>query len=603
MIAIMVKALRMLSSNEKKQLILLLVIIIVTSFVEMLGIASIMPLIGVLSNPDLIQNNKWLNLIYYNVGFYSRHHFIVTLSLVLLVLVMFSNGLKALTIWMTLRYDNHLNYALTRRLLAQYLSRPYVFFLNRNTSEIGKNLLLEVKSVISGCFGAGIQVVSSGIVALLIMGLLVAVEPFIAITIALFIGGTYTVLFLAVRRRLTRIGNEQVKANSMKFKSVSEALTGIKDIKILGREFLFLQKFSKHAKRYADNSIAAGCISSLPRNVLEVMATGSIVVILFYYMSVKGSLSNEIVPLLAVYAFAGYRILPALQQMFSAVATIRLNMAGLDILHRDLSDSHEYGDSAAVLQINRVIQPFPFSSEIEFQNVSFCYPGAKGPAIKGLNLSIMKNSSVGFVGTTGSGKTTAVDLILGLLTPDSGQILVDGKEIKGELIPAWQRNFGYVPQHVFLCDDTVANNIAFGVPDHEVDMVAVVRAARIANLHGFIENKLRNGYETIIGERGIRLSGGQRQRLAIARALYGDPSLLIMDEATNALDGITEVAVMEALRALSGKKTIILVAHRLSTVKDCDIIYVFRDGCVVSEGTYEELIQSSTWFKAATRQG
>jgi len=290
-----------------------------------------------------------------------------------------------------------------------------------------------------------------------------------------------------------------------------------------------------------------------------------------------------------------------LQQIFAGIAAVRLNLAALELLHRDLNDEESTYDPEVVLQKREALQPVPFCSVLELKNVSFCYRADQGPVVNEVDITIARNASIGIVGATGSGKTTLVDIILGLLPPTSGQILVDGTEINGETLASWQRNFGYVPQQIYLCDDTITRNIAFGVPDEKIDMQAVIRAARIANLHGFVEKKLPNGYETIIGERGVRLSGGQRQRIGIARALYEDPAFLIMDEATNALDGITEEAVMEALGTLSGKKTIIMIAHRLTTVKDCNIIYIMEHGRITNKGTYQELLRSSAWFQSATR--
>jgi ABC-type multidrug transport system fused ATPase/permease subunit len=233
--------------------------------------------------------------------------------------------------------------------------------------------------------------------------------------------------------------------------------------------------------------------------------------------------------------------------------------------------------------------------------VRFSYSGTQNPVLDGISLVIPCYSSVGIVGATGTGKTTLVDLILGLLIPTSGQLRVDGVVITGENLLRWRHNVGYVPQNIFLADDTITNNIAFGVPEQEIDHAAVVRAARIANLQEFIEGELPRGYETFVGERGVRLSGGQRQRLGIARALYRDPAMLIMDEATSSLDGVTEGAVNEALHALSGKKTVITIAHRLTTVKACEVIYLLEQGRISSYGSYDELIKTSPWFRAAAR--
>lgn len=591
----------LLPKNEKSKLYLLFAATIISSFIEMVGIASIMPFMAVVSNQEVTRTNKWLQKLYEFFRFDNAHSFLFFLGVILLLLLISSNLFKALTVWSTLTYCNRFNSILSRRLLAQYLSRSYSFFLNRNTSDMGKNVLAEVKGVIDGCFIAGMQVLSCGLVILFIFGLLMFVEPLIALTIAVFLGGAYTGIFLLVRHRLTRISKEQVYAQTMKYKTATEALSGIKDIKILGRELQFLNKFVVFAEQHSMNTVATGTISLFPKYVLEVLSLGGILLITMYFIGAKNSSATQMVPLLAVYAFAGYRILPALQQIFAGIANVRLNLATLEILHRDLNDEDSNYDPEFVLRNRQALHPVPFRSALELKNVNFCYRAAQGLVVNDVSLSIARNTSIGLVGATGSGKTTLVDIILGLLTPTEGQMFVDGIEISGESVASWQRNFGCVPQQIYLCDDTVTGNIAFGVPDDKVDMQAVIRAARIANLHEFIESKLPKGYETIIGERGVRLSGGQRQRIGIARALYEDPAFLVMDEATNSLDGITEEAVMEALGTLSGKKTIITIAHRLTTVKDCDVIYIMEHGRITHKGTYEELQRSSAWFQSAAR--
>jgi ABC-type bacteriocin/lantibiotic exporter with double-glycine peptidase domain len=567
----------------------------------MFGIAAVMPFMAVVSNPDVIRANRWLRSAYQLFPFDTIQNFLFFLGTVLLALLVCSNLLKALTVWLTLRYGNRFNYVLSRRLLAHYLTRPYSFFLNRTTSDMGKNVLTEVKGAIDGCFIAGMQVVSCGLVIVCIMGLLLAVEPLIALTIAILLGGAYTGIFLLVRHKLTRISKEQVHAQAMKFKAATDALSGIKDIKILGRELPFLEKFAVHAERHALNIAASGTIALLPKYVLEVLSLGGILLITMYFVGAKHNSAHQMVPILALYAFAGYRILPALQQVFAGIANVRVNLATLEMLQRDLGDKESKDAPENILRQREALQQFPFKSELTLSNVSFCYKADQKPVIDGVTLRIARNSSIGLVGATGCGKTTLIDIILGLLPPTSGQILVDGTEMGAEALVSWQRNFGYVPQQIYLCDDTITRNIAFGVPDEKIDMAAVVRAAQIANLHRFIEKSLPKGFDTVIGERGVRLSGGQRQRIGIARALYQDPAFLIMDEATNALDGVTEEAVMEALGSLSGQKTIIMIAHRLTTVKDCDVIYIMEQGQIIQRGTFEELQKSSAWFQSAAR--
>jgi ABC-type multidrug transport system fused ATPase/permease subunit len=365
---------------------------------------------------------------------------------------------------------------------------------------------------------------------------------------------------------------------------------------------VFLDRYAEYALCHARGNAAAGVISQLPRYALETIAFGGILLIVLYSLRTDQDI-GKIIPLLSIYAFAGYRLLPALQQIFSSVSLLRVSLPALDVLHEDLCREGAAADPVGALVEAGTLQPLPFARELRLREVTFSYSGAKTPSIDKLDLTIKLNSSVGLVGATGSGKTTVVDMILGLLAPDSGQLTADGVAIAGDAVARWQCNLGYVPQAIYLCDDTIVRNIAFGVPERDIDMSAVVRAARIANLQEFIETELTHGYFTVIGERGVRLSGGQRQRIGIARALYRDPAVLIMDEATSALDGVSEEAVMDALRTLSGQKTVIIVAHRLTTVKDCDVIYQMDHGRIASQGTYGELQGSSPWFRAAARLG
>lgn len=590
----------LLTAREKKQLFWLFVAILLMALFEMVGIASIMPFMAVVANPAVIETNFWLQLVYDGLHFNDKREFLVFLGFGVFVVLVFNNCFKAVIVWLTLRYDNNLYYTLSQRLLNKYLLRSYVFYLNRNTTELGKNVLNEVRNVIIGVLSPGVQVLSGGLIIVCIFVLLMIVDPGIAMTIAAILGGGYACAYLAARQRLAVIGREQVEANAMKFKVAGEALSGIKDLKVLGREPYFLDLFSVHAKRHADNNVRAGVIAQLPRYALEILAFGGILAIVLYFLR-TGQNVEKLVPVMALYAFAGYRLMPALQQIFAGVASLRANMAVLDLLHRDMGVASLAMDEPPMATDHMEAEPLAFTREMHLEDVSFQYPGAREPVLRDIDLTIAANTTVAFVGATGSGKTTMVDLILGLLAPASGHMFVDGCEIAGPTLARWQRNLGYVPQSIFLTDDTLMRNIAFGVPDAEIDREAVFRAARIANLTGFVERDLPDGFDTVIGERGVRLSGGQRQRIGIARALYRDPAVLVLDEATSALDGLTEDAVMDAIRTLSRKKTIIMVAHRLSTVRDCDVIYLLEQGRVVAQGNYATLQEESQWFRTVAQ--
>jgi ABC-type multidrug transport system fused ATPase/permease subunit len=311
---------------------------------------------------------------------------------------------------------------------------------------------------------------------------------------------------------------------------------------------------------------------------------------MLYLMAQSGSFASAL-PIIALYAFAGYRLMPALQQIYGALTQLRFAGPALDALHKDLMSLQPAGPNTQ--------QPaMPLTQAITLNNIVYCYPNAATPALKGISLTIPAKSTVGLVGATGSGKTTTVDLILGLLDAQEGALAIDGQPITDHNKRAWQRAIGYVPQQIYLADDTVAANIAFGIEPEQIDQTAVEKAAKIANLHEFVISDLPRGYATTVGERGVRLSGGQRQRIGIARAMYHNPQVLILDEATSALDNLTEQAVMEAVHNLGHEITIILIAHRLSTVKECDTIFLLEKGELKGRGRFEELAHTSEHFRA-----
>jgi ABC-type multidrug transport system fused ATPase/permease subunit len=354
---------------------------------------------------------------------------------------------------------------------------------------------------------------------------------------------------------------------------------------------VFLQRFENPSLRFAKHQAASQIVTQLPQYALQAIAVCGILLIVQYQLLVRGS-QDQALPLIAVYAFAGYRLLPALQRLYQCVSTLRFAQPALENLHRDLGE--------AATNLRRTAKPTQLTrleSSLELRGVFYRYPSSTMTALHEVTMIIPARSTVGFVGRTGSGKTTTVDVILGLLQPEAGEVLVDGRPIIEENRRGWQRCVGYVPQHIFLAADTLASNIAFGVQHKNIDLAAVERASRIANLHSFV-TELERGYDTLVGERGVRLSGGQRQRVGIARALYTDPDLIIMDEATSALDNLTERAVMEAVGNLSNRKTIILVAHRLTTVQRCDRIFLFEGGSIIASGSYRELVDGSESFRA-----
>jgi len=403
-------------------------------------------------------------------------------------------------------------------------------------------------------------------------------------------GGVYFIIYIASRRKLSYIGLERTKANKKRYKLLKESFMGIKDITLLGRQEYFISKFSHALKRFSKLSKKAKLISQAPKFFVDSLAFGGLFSLALYVVwSNKGV--EQFIPLATLYAIAGYRILPAFQNITRSLASLRFNWKSLEIIAEDLNAASAKNDN----QIN--IVPIKAFNKLTLDDITYRYPGSSQVIFDHLSLTIHKHQSVGFVGHTGAGKSTLADIILGLLPVTGGQVLIDDTSLTHENTASWQEKTGYVPQQIFIADDTVLRNIAFGIDDDKIDLSRVVEAARAANIHDFIINELDDAFNTRLGERGIRLSGGQRQRIAIARALYRNPDILVFDEATSALDNETEKSINQSIRSLSGRKTLIIIAHRLNTVKDCDIIYVLEKGKIIATGGYDHLINKCEKFR------
>lgn len=582
------KLLALLTKEERRKLVLVFILILLLGFLELAGIGSIMPFLSVATNPESIETNKYLSWAYNYFNFETHTQYITTLGVLFVVFLLISNGARAMITYITKRYSAMRKYALSKRLLQHYVFQPYTFFLDHNSSELQKNVLNEVNMVIQKAMYPGLTMVAQAIVSLFIIGLLMSVDPLIAVLVAVVLGFSYALIYLFVRKILHRIGKERVEASRAQFKGVSEVLGGIKDVKILHKEDNFIGQFAMPSKKLAKIGVTNELIGELPRYVLETVAFGGIVVLLLFMLHSQGSLDDAI-PMIGLYALAGYRLMPSLQAVFRGATNLRYNIPAVELLYRHLHS----GERIKVYKG----EPLPLKKELKLENITFYYPNTSKPVIDNQTISIQANTTVGFVGPTGCGKTTLIDIVLGLLTPQEGSIIVDDKKIKGKDIYRWQASLGYVQQNIYLSDNTVAKNIAFGVEDSAIDYTLVKNAASVANIDRFIEEELPKGYNTIIGERGIRLSGGQRQRLGIARAVYNNPPVLILDEATSALDGFTEDAIMEAIHSLSGKKTILMIAHRITTLRECSTIFMLRNGKIIDSGSYEELYERNADFR------
>jgi ABC-type multidrug transport system fused ATPase/permease subunit len=580
----------LLSKKEQRQVLLLLTMILIMAFLDTLGVASIMPFMAVLSDPSSIETNRYLQLAYTTLGFGHPQDFVFFLGLAIFFLVVISTIFKLITTWSLLRFTHMRNYSIGQRLVAGYLHQPYEWFLNRHSADLGKTVLTEVGHVINGTLIPLMNFIAQGAVVIAFLIMLVVMDPKLSLYVGLALSLSYIGIYLALQKKLAALGKLRVSTNQQRFEVVAEAFGGIKEVKVAGLEEAFMQRFNQPAKQYANTQAKAQVIAQVPRYMLEVLAFGGIMLVALYLMHSGENFQNAL-PLLALYAFAGYRLMPAMQSSYASLTQLRFSSPALASLHAEISNL------APATRQPCLMNSIVLEHNIRLENVSYTYPKAQHPSLQNLSLEIPAFTTVGLVGGTGAGKTTTVDIILGLLRPDQGQLMADGISIDEENLRAWQQVIGYVPQHIYLADDTVAANIAFGVEPEHINLQAVERAARIANLHDFIVNELPQGYATPVGERGVRLSGGQRQRIGIARALYHDPQILILDEATSALDNLTEQAVMEAVHQLGHKKTIILIAHRLSTVRTCDQIFLLEKGKLAGQGTFEQLLAENPRFR------
>ena len=585
----------LLDRRERRNAAVLFMLVLCTGVMEALGVASIMPFLSVLSNPEVIQENYYLSLVYRGLNFASRDSFLLFLGAAVFIVVICSLSFKAVTQYALARFTQMRNFSLSSRLLGGYLARPYSWFLNRHSADLGKAVLSEVQQVVGRVLMPACQFTANCVIASCLIILLLLVNFRVAVAAAVLLGGIYALLYSLLRNYLRHIGEDRARANKERFQVAQEALGGIKEVKAAGLENGYLKSFGRPARRLAKSQAACTVAGQVPNFFMQALAFGGILAVALVLLASGNGELEEVLPVLGVFAFAGQRLLPALQQVYQNIANMSFGKPALDELHADLTETNRL-DLEHLTREERV-RPTGLKSSLQLVNIEYRYPGAKYPALQNLHLDIAAKSTIGFVGATGAGKTTVVDLILGLLTPQKGEILVDGMCLGTDNLAAWQRSIGYVPQQIFLADDSVAANIAFGVPREDIDHAAVVRAAKIAELHEFVSRELTAAYETEIGERGVRLSGGQRQRIGIARAMYHDPDVLIMDEATSALDNFTEKAVMQAVHNLSRKKTIILVAHRLSTVQDCDRVYMFDRGRLRGQGSYNELLESDSEFR------
>lgn len=587
------KILFLLKKSEQKSALVLLFMIIFMGFIEVAGVLSIMPFIVVLSNPEMIETNNLLKNLYNFsklFGVTSTNKFLFFLGLMVFCILTFSLIFKALTIYLQIRYSSMREFSISKRLVERYLHQPYIWFLNRNSSEIGKNILNEVGFIVGNGIRPLLEVISQSVIVVLLILMLFIVDPKISMIIATSFILFYGFIYKISKNFLDSIGKKRSFLNTLRFKIIAEAFGAPKEVKINKLEDKYAQRFKNVALPLAQFQASSSIVSNIPRYALEMISFGGIILLILYLLGSNKSF-NDILPIISLYAFAGYRLLPALQKIFTAVTQLRYLGPGLDALYKDIKSLEPF--KRAYVD-KYYLAP---KKNITLNKVDFQYSSDTKKILNNINLEIPVNKIVGIVGATGSGKTTTIDIILSLLDPVSGTLKIDDKTINKHNKRAWQSSIGYVPQRIHLIDDTIAANIAFGEDSKNINLERVEWASKISSVHNFITEELPLKYNTVVGEQGVRLSGGQCQRIGIARALYHDPKVLVLDEATNSLDSYTEKLVLDAINSLSQKLTIIIITHRLNTLKVCDKVVLLDKGKIIADDKYDKLVENHEFFK------
>lgn len=586
MFEILRKTFQILNRRERLHFILITILMMVQAAVEVSGIASIAPFLAVLGNPDIVHTNRRIAWLYQRSGFHDAQSFLIALGVGAFVVLSLASAFRAWVSYARARYANARRHTLSHALLQKYIRQPYDFFLQHNSSALTTKILSESDMFISNALMSLMQLFSYGLVAAAIVALLLAVNFHLALIVAGTLGVIYGVIYTVLASTASRLGHSRKRVNAMRHQVTTEILGGIKELKVLGREQVYMDAYEWPSLHYARILTRYQTMSDTPRYLIEIVGFCALFLIVVSMLHDHADLGHAL-PVVGLYAFAAYRLMPAAQNIYNALTTMKFARAAVDELHDDLAGY----DAAAT--IARTSDRLPVRQGIAFRGVGFRYPNAERDTLSGLDFTIPAMRATGIVGSTGAGKTTLVDLILGLLSPAAGSIAIDGRPLDAGALPAWQNSIGYVPQQIFLADASVLRNIAFGLPEKEIDRDAAIRAARIAQIDAFIVNELPQGYDTPVGERGIRLSGGQRQRIGIARALYHDPEVLLLDEATSALDSETEDALMRAVESLAGSKTIIMIAHRRNTLRACDCIVTVANGGATIQPANEVLAEAT----------
>jgi ATP-binding cassette, subfamily B, bacterial PglK len=572
----------LMSRRQRAQLAILFMAMMAGALMEMIGIGAIPAFAALVGSPERVLNNHYVLLYIGDLHRVPQSSLLLYAAGFLLVLFLLKNTYLFLLLLAQSTFTQRFQSRLAVRVLRAYLYAPYHLHLQRNPSELLRNANSEALEIIASVVMPGMILTMELLTVTAILTLLFVAQPAVSIFACVLLGGTALLFMKTLRRRLSHYGERIQFFRGKMVQTVHESLSSVKMTKVLGREDYFLDAFAFNTNGYVEANRFRQIATETPRLILEITAIAGLLGVAAV-LTVSGKSPVTITVTLALLSIALVRTIPSVNRITSALATLRYGDYALEAISKDLRQLEV--EDVTTRRINDI--PLLLRESIRFENVTYQYPGAAKPSLTDLTLRVQRGSSVAIIGPTGAGKTTLVDLLLGLLEPTAGRIMIDDRDLS-ENGRAWQRSIGYVPQEIYLTDETVRGNIALGIPAKEIDSAAIKHAVSAAQLDDFVES-LPLGLETVVGERGVRISGGQRQRIGIARALYHNPSVLILDEATSSLDNETEALVIAAVDRLRGSRTIIVIAHRLSTIRNCDGAFMLRDGVLEAFGTVAEL--------------
>tara|TARA_X000000368_G_scaffold406463_1_gene384727 strand:- start:3450 stop:5246 length:1797 start_codon:yes stop_codon:yes gene_type:complete len=582
----------LLTPSQRKRFYALQILVTLMAIVEIFGVASIVPFMALVGDMNQLQQDTFVAEIYQSSGINSESEFVFLLGLCVLFILLISTLISMFTIWKLSMFAHKIGTEIADRLYTHYLRQGWLFHASGSSAQLTKKIATETLRVTGAVLVPLVHVNAKIILAVLMSLSIFIYDPKVAIIGLTLFALTYFLLFRGVRMRLARYGLAVSEVNEQRFRLMNEGFGGIKDVLLLGRDNDFIKRFNKTGNTLAFSQGTSTALIQAPRYLMELIAFGSMIALVLYLIVTHSGNLGMILPILSVYAIGAIKLLPAFQQIYSSVAVIKANIAAFESIQHDLDNSFK---TKPVIQKAKQNYLYP-KNKISLENITFTYPNKQDMALNELSMLIPVNSVIGIVGPSGSGKSTLIDILLSLIKPHKGMLKIDDKIIDDQNCRSWQNAIGFVAQSIFLSEGTIAENVAFGIPRDEIDQEQVEKVLKLAHLTELLET-LNDGMHTRVGERGVQLSGGQRQRIGIARALYHKAEVLVFDEATSSLDGITEKMIMEAIHNFSGKKTIILIAHRLKTVEKCDQIFFIDKGKVVDQGTYKELIEKNEHFK------